>query len=132
LAEFHGIPAPYLTKHLQGLVRAGLVGSVPGPRGGFRLARRPDDITLLDVVEAIDGTEPAFRCTEIRRRGPMGAGPDAFLHQCGVASAFAAAEQAWRDSLATTTISALLGSWQDSVEVEVWVRSGAWIDDPDG
>ena len=45
--------------------------SVQGPRGRLPPgpARRPT-ITVLDVVEAIDGDEPAFRCTEIRRRGP--------------------------------------------------------------
>ena len=39
LAEYHGVPAPYLAKHLQALSRAGIVESSPGPRGGYRLAR---------------------------------------------------------------------------------------------
>lgn len=127
LAEFHGIPAPYLSKHLQALARAGLVESVPGPRGGFRLAREPGDITLLEVVEAVDGTEPAFRCTEIRQRGPLSSGgvPD---HPCGIASAFDDAQQAWRDSLAAVTVSALLGSWRRSSDVAVWVRGAEWIE----
>src|SRR4051812_50225089 len=36
LAEFHGVPGPYLTKHLQALTRAGVLASVPGPNGGDR------------------------------------------------------------------------------------------------
>ena len=50
---------------------AGVLRTVKGARGGYRLARPPAEITVLDVVEAIDGDESAFRCTEIRRRGPL-------------------------------------------------------------
>src|ERR1700704_2312596 len=70
LAEYHGIPAAYLAKHLQSLSRAGIVESVPGPGGGYRLARPAEKISVLDIVQAIEGSAPAFRCTEIRRRGP--------------------------------------------------------------
>src|SRR3981189_3266239 len=53
---------------------AGIPVAGTGPRGGYRLARPPADISVLDVLEAIDGDEPAFQCLEIRRRGPT-AGP---------------------------------------------------------
>ena len=68
LAEYHGVPAPYLAKHLQALTRAGVFVAVPGPKGGYRLARPSAEVTVLDIVEAVDGSQPAFRCTEIRRR----------------------------------------------------------------
>ena len=42
LAEYHGVPAAYLAKHLQALSRAGILVSVQGPRGGYRLARPGD------------------------------------------------------------------------------------------
>src|SRR5579884_1214069 len=70
LAEYHGVPAPYLAKTLQALAGAGVIRSSPGRGGGYRLARRAEEISLLDVVEGVEGAEPAFRCTEIRRRGP--------------------------------------------------------------
>src|SRR5919197_900673 len=41
LAEFHGVPTAYLAKHLQALSRAGVIESVPGQRGGYRLAPGP-------------------------------------------------------------------------------------------
>lgn len=104
LAEFHGVPAPYLSKHMQALVRAGICQSVPGPAGGFRLARPAKDVTLLDVTEAIEGDEPAFHCTEIRQRGPSGLPPDCYGGPCGIAAAMWRAEEAWRRELAAVSI----------------------------
>ena len=46
LAEFHGVPAAYLAKHLQALARAGVLETTKGPKGGYRLARPATEITL--------------------------------------------------------------------------------------
>ena len=70
LAEFHGVSPSYLLKHLQALSGAGILATVPGPNGGYRLAKSTDKIRLLDIVLAVEGAQPAFRCTEIRQRGP--------------------------------------------------------------
>jgi Rrf2 family protein len=61
LAPRIGAPPNYLGKLLQALARAGLVESRKGLGGGFRLAREPESIFLLDVVEAI---EPSGRWKE--------------------------------------------------------------------
>ena len=100
LAEFHGVPENYLLKHLKSLVTEGLLKSVPGPRGGYRLAKKLSDITLLDVVEAVGGKRPAFRCTEIRRRGPCGLDDSAYLRPCGINRAMLRAEDQYRAALA--------------------------------
>ena len=100
LAEFHGVPESYLLKHLKALVAEGLLSSVSGPSGGYRLARRPQDISLRDVVEAIEGSRPAFRCSEIRRRGPCRLEDSAYAKCCGVNRAMLRAEAAWREALA--------------------------------
>ena len=55
LAESHELPTAYTAKQLQALVRAGVLTSTSGPRGGFRLARSADQISLLDIVDAIEG-----------------------------------------------------------------------------
>lgn len=107
LAEFNGVSESYLLKHLQALVRAGILGSIPGPKGGFRLARSPDDVTLLDVVRAVDGPEPAFRCTEIRMRGPAALAPSAYRLPCLIHAAIARAEAAGRAQLASVTLTSL-------------------------
>jgi Rrf2 family transcriptional regulator, iron-sulfur cluster assembly transcription factor len=62
IAKEEGLPAPILGKVLQELVRKGLLESRRGPGGGFRLARRPQLITLRDVVAAIDGLDQFLEC----------------------------------------------------------------------
>ena len=108
LAEFFDLPAAYLSKHLQALSRAGVITSMPGPQGGYRLARPAEQITLLEVVTAIEGPAPAFRCTEIRQRGPAALPPGAYRHPCAIASVFARAEDAWRRELQQVTIGDLV------------------------
>ena len=107
LAEFHGISRTYLAKHLQQLSRAGLVRSTEGRDGGYELTRAATAITVLDVVQAIDGDTPAFRCTEIRQRGPLASPPEECTRPCGVARVMAKAEQAWRSSLREVSVADL-------------------------
>jgi len=54
LAEALGIPQNYLSKTLHQLARAGVLESSRGKLGGFRLARAPERISLLDVVSPFD------------------------------------------------------------------------------
>jgi Rrf2 family protein len=55
LADELGVPPDSLLKVMQQLVRSGVLLSSRGRAGGFRLARPPEHITLLNVVEAVDG-----------------------------------------------------------------------------
>jgi Rrf2 family protein len=55
IAERRHIPEKYLVHILLQLKRAGIVRSVRGAQGGYMLSRPAEDITLLDIVEAIDG-----------------------------------------------------------------------------
>lgn len=55
IAEAQEVPRSYLSKIMQHLVKAGLVKSRRGARGGFHLARKPEDITLRQAIEAIEG-----------------------------------------------------------------------------
>ncbi|MEI5035592.1 Rrf2 family transcriptional regulator [Streptomyces sp. S1A(2023)] len=107
IAKLHGIPPAYLAKHLQSLSQVGILRSTPGPTGGYVLTRSPALISVLDVVLAIDGPEPAFRCTEIRRRGPLALGPGECSRPCAVSRAMAAADAAWRGALQGITIADL-------------------------
>ncbi len=62
IAEDSGIPAHFLAKILQQMARKGFLRSSKGPTGGFCLSRDPDEITLLEIVEAIDGLADYQRC----------------------------------------------------------------------
>jgi Rrf2 family protein len=104
LAALHDLPAAYLNKQLQALARAGIVTSVRGPGGGFQLARRPEKITLMDVVSAIEGSANAFQCTEIRRQGAGREDPANYRKPCSVSQAMRTAELAWRRELAGQTV----------------------------
>jgi len=55
ISKKYNIPLEYLLKILQQLVKANLLRSKRGPRGGFSLAKSPNSITLLQVIEAVDG-----------------------------------------------------------------------------
>ncbi|MCO5969794.1 RrF2 family transcriptional regulator [Actinoallomurus soli] len=109
LAKWFELPPAYLNKRLQALVRAGVLTSTAGARGGFRLGRPPEKITLMDVVTAIEGPEETFRCSEIRQRGAGAEAPASeFRHACGVSVAMRRAELAWRRELAAQTLADLM------------------------
>jgi len=55
IAKARGIPERFLLKVLKPLVSARVLHSVKGPNGGYRLARSASDVTMLEVVEAVDG-----------------------------------------------------------------------------
>jgi len=112
LAAFFDLPPAYLNRQLQALARAGIVTSTSGPRGGFRLGREPEGITLLDVVVAIEGEQDAFRCQQIMRDGPGGRADVDYRQHCLVSQAMRRAELAWRRELAAQTLADI----KDAVE----------------
>lgn len=61
------IPKAFLAKIMQKLVRAGIVESIRGVKGGFRLKKMPENITLLEIIKAISGGIPVNRCVVDRR-----------------------------------------------------------------
>ena len=61
-ARAEDLPQPFLSKILKILSSRNILHSVRGPGGGFRLARTSDEISLLDIVEAIDGLSQFDEC----------------------------------------------------------------------
>lgn len=104
LAAFYGLPPVYLVKQLQALARAGILASVPGPKGGFRIARDPKSMSLLDIVVAIEGPNPAFSCAQILREGPGGSPGIDYTTTCVLSQAMAKADLAWRRELAAVSL----------------------------
>lgn len=64
LSEQTGVPVPTVSKILGALSRAGLLSSQRGLKGGFRLARSVNKISIADVVEALDGPIALTNCIE--------------------------------------------------------------------
>ncbi len=68
------LPMPFLAKILQQLARNRIVSSAKGPNGGFSFVRKPESVSLFDIVKVIDG-EDIFKnciihdgyCSEVRR-----------------------------------------------------------------
>jgi len=62
IASRQGIPVAYLDQLLTTLGKAGLVRSVRGPQGGHMLARPPDQITISEVISALEGPIAPVSC----------------------------------------------------------------------
>src|SRR5438034_9653195 len=63
VAKPRGIPERFLLKVLKPLVSARVLASVKGPNGGYRLSRPPSAVSMLEIIEAVDGP--------IRRQSPL-------------------------------------------------------------
>ena len=80
IAESQQIPEKYLPTIIRTLARAGLLRTLRGSQGGVSLARQPEAISVLDVIEAIDGPVLLNRC-KIRPGECMRAGEPCTLHE---------------------------------------------------
>jgi Rrf2 family protein len=131
LAELHDVSTTYLAKQLQLLSRAGIVRSVQGHAGGYLLTRAPKDITVLEIVEAVDGPEAPFVCTEIRQRGPLAASPEACRSLCAINRTMLAADRAWRQSLKSVSIADLVRGVRRGYAGDVMGTVAQWLTDRD-
>ena len=100
IAEEMSIPVRFLPQVMGDLAAAGLVEATTGRAGGYRLARPADAITLLEVVEAVEGDSRRRNC--VLRGGPCGL--DGF---CDVHDVFFAAQDALLDTLGAARIADL-------------------------
>jgi Rrf2 family protein len=130
LAELHGVSATYLAKQLQALSRAELVQAVQGKSGGYVLTRSAEEITVLDVVEAVEGSQPTFVCTEIRQRGPMAASPEACTAPCAIARTMMAADRAWRAALREVSVADLARMVGKDYDTDVLGKISTWLVSP--
>jgi len=99
------VPARFLSQVMRDLVRAGLVEGAVGRNGGYRLAKPSDAISLLDIIEAVEGDSRRRVCV-------LRGGPCAVAGVCDVHAAFAAAQDDTLDRLQGTTVAAAVGSSQ--------------------
>jgi Rrf2 family protein len=103
LAEELGTTAGFVPQVVGPLVKRGWVRSDPGPRGGYSPAVDLDTVSLLDVVEAIDGPTDIGRC--VVADGPCGRAPHCALH-----TAWARAREELLAHLDAQSMAALAGA----------------------
>lgn len=103
VATRRSIPPRFLEQILVALRRAGLVAAIRGARGGFELTRDPFEISVLEIVEALEGPLSASVCDGERGElcGRSGT--------CAAAPMWARASAALRDVFASTTLGELAG-----------------------
>jgi len=94
------VPKSFLAKIFQSLARAGLLRSVRGTGGGFTLARTPESITVLEIIEAIEGKIALGRC--------LGEEPSCeHMGGCALCGLLAQAQDQVKDVFARTTLADL-------------------------
>ncbi|EAR4436112.1 Rrf2 family transcriptional regulator [Salmonella enterica] len=131
IADLQSVPYDYLAKIFTRLSKAGLVRSIEGKGGGFQLAKPAEHITVLDVVNAIDGDKRIFECREIRQRlAVFDAQQPAWACEgiCGVRSVMDIAQQRMEEALAQHTILDLARKMYRKAPDTFVVEVQAWID----
>lgn len=101
IADAMAIPVRFLAQVLADLQRAGLIAATPGRAGGYRLARGAEEISLLDVIEAVEGDSRHHTC--VLRGDPCGVNDT-----CDVHDVFARAQDALLATLAGQSLAGLV------------------------
>ncbi|WP_067739211.1 RrF2 family transcriptional regulator [Novosphingobium naphthalenivorans] len=127
LAEYHGIKPSYFSKVMQRLVAAGIVQSVEGRSGGLAMAQSAEDVSLLQIVMAIEDHQAFFRCTEIRQKGPCAAASKHYRAPCTIAKIMHQADAEWRRVLAGTSLADLRRSAITQPVPGVHEATQAWL-----
>jgi Rrf2 family protein len=106
IAREMNIPPRFLPQIMGDLTRAGLVDAHPGRAGGYRLAKPADSVTLLMVIEGVEGDPHRQIC--VMRGTPCGADGE-----CGVHYVFYAAEGALLEHLQSATLQSVIDHWAE-------------------
>ena len=101
VAEDLYLPVPMVSKVMKSLARAGVLESHRGPGGGFSLSRRPDDLSVADMIAALEGPVALTECQ---------VGPSLCRHEgkCSVQEPWSVINRSVRNTLATITLSDLI------------------------
>lgn len=104
LAERSGLPLPTVSKVVKTLARGGLLKSHRGVHGGYSLARAPKAISVVDVIDAMEGPVAMTACTgETRARCSL-------LSTCPTRGAWALMNARVKDALATMSLDDMRGA----------------------
>jgi Rrf2 family protein len=134
-AKLQGVPYDYLGKIFTKLSKASLVESSEGRKGGFKLAKKPSDISVLDIIRAIDGEKSIFDCKEIRQRMDIFSNevPDwACKGMCGIHAVMRKAQIHMEQELAKHSISSLSQQMYAKSHTSFPIEIKQWLGARDG
>ncbi len=132
LAELQRISPSFLAKIFPKLEKAGIVEASEGVRGGYRLAQPPEEISVLQIVDAIEGDKPLFDCQEIRRRcATFGEVPPTWATAgvCAIHAVMLRAEKVMRDELAAHSLADLATTFAGKAPEEFLAQVQDWMTD---
>jgi Rrf2 family protein len=130
LARYQGIPERFLAKIFTRLKKANLVNGSEGISGGFRLARAPKKIQVLEVLKGVDPGRSLFTCAEIRRNCELfGTAPPkwAVKGPCRIHAFMEAAERNLHEFLASKNLSDLVGEYACKAPKAFVAETGTWF-----
>ncbi len=132
LADLQGISPSFVAKIFPKLEKAGIVRASEGMRGGYLLAKAPEKISILEVVDAIEGNKPLYDCQEIRGRCAVFADrPPKWATEgvCAIHAVILRAEKAMRDSLASQSLADVMQVLERKAPPEFSNEIRDWLDD---
>jgi len=132
LAELQGISPSFLAKLFPRLEKAGIVKASEGVRGGYVLARPPEEVSFLQIIDAIEGFKPLFECQEIRNRIALfGDTPPAWATDglCSIHAVMIKAEEAMRAQLAAHTLADIAGAMVRKAPSGFKIEVQEWMDE---
>lgn len=118
ISEIRGLPVPFVRRLIKPLVTRGILVSARGSAGGIRLAKPAREISLLEVVNAMEKGVALNHCSDDRKGCPMS-------RQCPVQSVWAGATRALEDHLESVRFDALAAGPQGHAAAHKNLRSRA-------
>lgn len=129
IAELNKITEAYLSKTFAKLRKAGIVRSVTGVKGGYELAKKAEDISFWDIIEAIEGPSFFFQCAEIRKKNIFVDDPSVFTSKCPclIKVVIQEAEELFRNRLRTISLRWLYDQVQNDFPEDKKRAISEWI-----
>jgi Rrf2 family protein len=132
LAEFQGISPSFITKIFGKLRKAGIVRAIEGVHGGYLLARPPEQISILQITDAIEGRSRLFVCQEIRTRcAVFDTQPPGWATGgvCSIHAVMLKAEKAMRDALASHSLADIAQTVARKAPASFPAQVSDWFED---
>ncbi|MDN3020160.1 Rrf2 family transcriptional regulator [Paenibacillus sp. BSR1-1] len=123
LSEKLHVSSTYLQKLMRKLVQAGLVSSVPGVKGGFRLLATPEDIQIYDVYVAVEGVESLYHSNGVFHAMFQ----LAENKTCLLSDVMEEAEHAWQSVLKRTTLASLHQALNNTSTNDCLTKIDSWL-----